>query len=65
MRSLMRDGQCSVYRCSDCEWVRHEKRHLSGQEKKEDLKAAFHLHRCEENLPPMRVRRVEHLAKAS
>jgi len=29
--------------------VRRERRHLSGQEKKEDLKAAFHLHRCDEH----------------
>lgn len=49
MRALVRDANLSVYRCSDCGWVRREHRHLSGQEKKEDLKAAFHLHRCDEH----------------
>jgi hypothetical protein len=49
VRGLVRDTNISAYRCSDCGWLRREGRHLSGHEKKEDLKAAFHLHRCDEH----------------
>ena len=64
MRGLVRDSNINAYRCSDCEWLRLEGRHLSGQEKKEDLKAAFHLHRCDEHRGDAHVSKGQEMLKA-
>ena len=64
MRALVRDANLNAYRCSDCEWLRREHRHLSGQEKKEDLKAAFHLHRCDEHENFVHTSRPKRMLKA-